>query len=294
CWARGHGVLRHRSHSEGDAKLLHEMRWTAQKVAQRIELIEPLVYRRRSPLPPFRFLQLESPLVEPPVGIEVDDSGWAVVEPKTHWAGLFTNFVLRSEFQVPTDWPSGAEVALFLPLGDLGGFSHPEALAYIDGEAYATCDRHHQEFRLADRWRDGKPHLLALHGWTGLGRDDKKLFMRPCEVVQIHQPTRDFVTTARVALGVANMLDANNPAKDRLLNALDAAFRVLDVREPFGDGFYDSVGAAHQTLKDGIAKAGPPLDVYISASGHAHIDVAWLWTLGQTRRKAGRTFYTVM
>src|SRR5690606_24342425 len=78
------------------------------------------------------------------------------------------------------------------------------------------------------------------------------------------------------------------------LNALDAAFRVLDVREPFGDGFYDSVGAAHQTLKDGIAKAGPPLDVYISASGHAHIDVAWLWTLGQTRRKAGRTFYTVM
>ncbi len=32
----------------------------------------------------------------------------------------------------------------------------------------------------------------------------------------------------------------------------------------------------------------------IVASGHAHIDVAWLWTLGQTRRKSGRTFHTVM
>jgi alpha-mannosidase len=36
------------------------------------------------------------------------------------------------------------------------------------------------------------------------------------------------------------------------------------------------------------------LDVRVGATGHAHIDVAWLWTLGQTRRKAGRSFHTVM
>lgn len=36
------------------------------------------------------------------------------------------------------------------------------------------------------------------------------------------------------------------------------------------------------------------MDVSIAAAGHAHIDVAWLWTLGQTRRKAGRTFHTVL
>ncbi len=28
----------------------------------------------------------------------------------------------------------------------------------------------------------------------------------------------------------------------------------------------------------------------IVAAGHSHLDVAWMWTLGQTRRKAGRTF----
>lgn len=274
--------------------MLHQMRWTAQKIAQRIELIEPLVYRRRSPLPAFRFAKLNDPMDEPPVAVDVNDRDWPLVEANTHWIDLFTNFVLRTTFEVPTGWDAGAEVALYLPLGDLGGFSHPEALAYIDGEAYATCDRHHQEFRLNPRWRDGKPHQLALHGWTGLGLDGKKLFMRPCEVVQIDQPTRDFVAAARVALGVAKMLDENNPAKDRVLNALDAAFKLLDTREPFGDHFYDSIGPAYEALKAGIAKAGPPLDVSITASGHAHIDVAWLWTLGQTRRKAGRTFHTVM
>ncbi len=47
-------------------------------------------------------------------------------------------------------------------------------------------------------------------------------------------------------------------------------------------------------MREGIAQAGPPLDVDIVATGHAHIDVAWLWTLDQTRRKAGRTFHTVL
>jgi alpha-mannosidase len=97
-----------------------------------------------------------------------------------------------------------------------------------------------------------------------------------------------------VTLGVANSLDLNHPAKGHLLNALNAAFNRLDLREPFGDDFYASITEAHEILRDGIAKAGPPMDVSIVGAGHAHIDVAWLWTLAQTRRKAGRTFHTVL
>ena len=53
-----------------------------------------------------------------------------------------------------------------------------------------------------------RPHTLALHGWTGLGGSANgdpftKLYMRQCAVVQIHQPTRDFIALARVALETA-------------------------------------------------------------------------------------------
>jgi alpha-mannosidase len=72
------------------------------------------------------------------------------------------------------------------------------------------------------------------------------------------------------------------------------AFYLLDTREPHGRFFYDSIATAHQALLDDIARAGRPLDVTITASGHAHIDVAWLWSVAQTRRKAGRTFHTVL
>ncbi|MBN2472487.1 MAG: alpha-mannosidase, partial [Anaerolineae bacterium] len=135
------------------------------------------------PLIPFRYQALASPLVDPPVGLEVDDCDWLEIQPDSYWSQWRTNFVLRTRFQVPPEWPDDSPAALFLPLGVLGTFSHPEALAYVDGEAYAACDRHHQEIVLSPRWRDGSEHVLALHGWTGGGvKDAASPYMKACAV----------------------------------------------------------------------------------------------------------------
>src|ERR671922_903868 len=278
----------------------HKTRWTSLKIAQRLTLIQPLIYRRHQPLPPFRYLELSGPSEPPPVGLEVDDRDWVTLSPNTYWGKWFTDFVMRTQFQVPDDWDRDTPVALYLPLGTAGDFSHPEALAYVDGEPYATCDRHHQEISLPSQWQDGRPHQLALHGWTGLGgalrpdRDSTQLYLQSCAVVQIDQPTRDFYATARVALGVAESLDEDEPARAHLLNALDDAFNMLDTREPIRKGFYDSITRAHAALRAKIEAAGPPLDATIVTTGHAHLDVAWLWTVDQIRRKAGRSFHTVL
>jgi alpha-mannosidase len=242
--------------------------------------------------------ELSGPLAPPPAGQDVDDSGWPIVAPNSYWGKWQTDFVLRTTFAVPADWLHAAPLALHLPLGTSGDFEHPEALAYVDGVAYATLDRHHQELLLPEHWRDGRTHQLALHGWTGIGGDLHSQPTRPLmpegALVQIDEPTRNFIATARVALGMAQHLDERQPARAALLHALDAAFKVLETREPHGAAFYASVANAHRILSDGIARAGPPLPVNIVAVGHAHIDVAWLWTLGQTRRKAGRTFHNVI
>lgn len=63
---------------------------------------------------------------------------------------------------------------------------------------------------------------------------------------------------------------------------------------PFGGEFDSSVIIALVTLNSDISQSGAPLDVSITATGHAHIDVAWLWTLDQTRQKAAHTFHTVL
>ncbi|GHO97628.1 alpha-mannosidase [Reticulibacter mediterranei] len=278
--------------------MIHKNRWTVQKIEQRLQLIEPLVYRRRHPLSPFAYTELASPDAAPLIGDDVDDNNWQIIGPDTYWGTWRTDFMMRGHFQIPADWDRNGTFALYLPLGDAGDFIHPEALVYIDGVSYAACDRYHHEVHLQQKWHDGREHALALHGWTGLGggmgeASSGHLLMRQCEVVQIDEPTRAFIATARVALGAAKTLKDETPARGQLLHALNEAFIALDTSEPFGEGFYASVEQAHEILKAGIAHAGAPLNIEVIGTGHAHIDVAWLWTLGQTRRKAGRTFHTV-
>ncbi len=280
--------------------MYHRTRWTPEKIKQRLELIAPLVYIKSKALPSFSYRELENALTPPPVGTNMDDSGWPKINAHEYWGSWMQNFVLRTILTIPEDWDTTQPIALYLPLGEAGDFSHPEALVYIDGEPYAACDRYHQEILLKPDWADGKTHLLALHGWTGRGGFSKsepftKLYMRQCAVAQIHQPTRDFIALSRVALETAQNLDENNPARYGLLNALNDAFISLDTCDPLdGDDFYRSIESATQVLSSDIEKSGTPMDAVIHATGHAHIDIAWLWTFEQTRRKAERTFYNAI
>ena len=105
--------------------MIHDVRWTARKIARLLEIIEPLVYRRRRPLEAFRCRFLDGPLEDPPAGSGVRDSSWSVVEPNTYWGRWRTDFVLRGRFRVPDEWERDAPVALHLPLGQAGDFSHP-------------------------------------------------------------------------------------------------------------------------------------------------------------------------
>ncbi len=242
--------------------MYHEMRWTLEKIQKRLELIQPYVYRRQESLPPFRYLRLDGPSTPPPVGVDLDDSAWEEITPNTYWGIWMTDFALRTTFTVPAGWEKDRPIALHLPLGESGDFSHPEALAYIDGQAWAACDRHHQEILIKPAWVDGKPHALALHGWTGLGGAERgdfftKLFMHPCSIVQIDPPLRELISLTRVAVDTTRLLKADDPVRTGLLNALNAAFIQLETREPGSDAFYASVPSALETLKEGISRQAP-------------------------------------
>ncbi len=279
----------------------HRLSWTPQKIAARIALIRPLVHRRRAEIPAFRYKALSGPDVPAPVETDLDDAEWEAIAPDSHWGTWATDFVLRSRFRVPREW-DGGRVALHLPLGTAGDiFTHPEALVYLDGTAHASADRYHHEIVLPEAYCDGNWHALALHGWTGLSgwppdpTSETQLFMRPCAVVSIDTPTREFVLHAELALDFADAMEDSRPEKRRILNALDAAFRTLDTRDPVaGEPFYRSVPEALRILKDGLAAAGAPMDVDIVAVGHAHMDIAYLWRVAQARLKCGRTFSNVL
>ena len=265
---------------------MYRIRMTEPKIAHRLRLIDTLIYQRRQPLPPFRFHAGDELLI----ARDVVEDDWPVIEPGACWGKSGQDFTLRTSFLVPDDWQMPIEI--IIPFESADEFIHPEALAYIDGIAYQGVNAYHREISLSPCWCDQSMHTLALNGWFGTG--GKVVLMGQPVITQIHQPTRDFLITARVALGVVNELGEDDPTRSRLLNALDEALLRLNLNEPFGEDFYRSIDEALEILYQGIAKAGSPLPVNVVAVGHTHLDIAWLWSAEQTRRKAERTFTSVL
>lgn len=80
--------------------MYHRARWTPKKIGQLLDLITPLVYIKKKSLPAFRFLELDSPVTPPAIGIEVDVSSWQEINAHEDW-GLWTqNIILRTTLQI--------------------------------------------------------------------------------------------------------------------------------------------------------------------------------------------------
>jgi len=79
--------------------------------------------------------------------------------------------------------------------------------------------------------------------------------------------------------------DPADPMHGRLFAALDAAAHALDVNDAAA-----TVPAARAALRGVLSVGNGPASHRIVATGHAHLDTAWLWPLRETRRKALRTF----
>ncbi|KPL24659.1 MAG: hypothetical protein AMJ93_01910, partial [Anaerolineae bacterium SM23_84] len=84
--------------------MFHGIRWTLEKLSHLLKLLEPLAYRQRQPLPTFRYRKLESPSVAPPVSLAVDDRHWQAIPWGSYWCEPFADFVLRTRFQIASDW----------------------------------------------------------------------------------------------------------------------------------------------------------------------------------------------
>ncbi|OAN73371.1 hypothetical protein A8B78_18800 [Jannaschia sp. EhC01] len=276
----------------------HRLRLTAEKVAQRLGLIAPKLALARTPIDRFRLELLHDAVARPDVGLHACDATGPLLEWDSYWGGQDLHFVLRSRFVVPKGWKNPA---LHLPLGVAGDiFTHPEALLHIDGQAIASADRYHHTIEVPERFVDGLPHDLLLHGWTGLTGwppdpvDRSQLFLKECSVVDIDRELQDFTVLAGVALDLCRALDDNRTERHGLLSALDAAFLALDTRDPMDADFRRSVGPAMARLREGVEKAGPKQDVRLFAAGHAHMDVAYLWPVAQIRQKNARTYSNVL
>ncbi|APX34789.1 alpha-mannosidase [Brachybacterium sp. P6-10-X1] len=102
--------------------------------------------------------------------------------------------------------------------------------------------------------------------------------------VRIWELAEDF----RALTGLMIELPGTSPRRHEILRALEAA---CDVADP--DDMPGTAEAARAVLRPALERPANRSALTVLATGHAHIDSAWLWPVRETVRKVARTFSNV-
>lgn len=167
---------------------------------------------------------------------------------------------------------------------------NPQFMVFVNGTLRQGMDTNHTVVPLdKEDYRNGSLEL-AFQAYTGL--TDASYSFLP-EVCVQDTAVRDLYYDMLTLFEAAHTLSEQSPQRFALLNTINEAINLLDLRNPESPDFYDGIEKARDYLGR-YGYGSPDASVTVHCIGHTHIDMAWLWDLDQTRLKAQRSFSTVL
>ncbi|MBK7405969.1 MAG: alpha-mannosidase [Phycisphaerales bacterium] len=125
----------------------------------------------------------------------------------------------------------------------------------------------------------------AVRRWTS----DTPARLTRAELATFHEPAWRLATAYRFALLLLRELPAESPRAQQLISALSQATRAIDDHR-----VAETAPAALEIVLATLRSPAPGSATICHATGHAHIDTAWLWPIRETRRKCIRSFSNVL
>lgn len=238
-----------------------------------------------------------------------DDPAWRLLRPGERWGGApgadpaapvrridwnipadgGSTHWLQATLQISAEWRN--QPVLFALDWEGAGQASLEAIAYLNGAALAGLDEFHRSVLLPPTAHTG-PHELLVRCYLPFPQSfgGMHLHLRDESIFQLGQ-------LMRTLLEAAETYPANDPFRHVLSEHLNAAYNTLDLRNGWqSENFAASACVALDQLRscleqsNGLTPNGPRL----LATGHAHLDVAWLWPLWRTRQKVAHTVATAL
>ncbi|WP_169083532.1 alpha-mannosidase [Paenibacillus sp. PL91] len=112
--------------------------------------------------------------------------------------------------------------------------------------------------------------------------------LKEAQIAICREDIRQVYYDAEVLLETAEQMPEGSARRERILQVLyDASNLLIALTE-------ERVARVSRMLQEQLAKRGGDPSLTISAVGHAHMDLAWLWPIRETIRKGARTFSTVL
>lgn len=270
------------------------MRYLDERVRVILRELKPLLARKKIPITEWKY---KKKLYFRPEEAEQDAIPWVEFDSKKdRWYGKDQYYWFRGSFTVPK---SMAGKSIFLnirtQIEEWDDGRNPQFLLFLDGEVVQGQDMNHREVRLTDCAQEGRTYRIDLQAYTGILHAEFALKVTAAEVNQNLLKLYYDLKAPADAFQFQRMPEGRT--RSLLVEALNGALNRLDLRNPDSPEFDQSVLEADAYLQKALYE-NPELsgfdEVTATCIGHTHIDVAWWWTVAQTREKTARSFSTVL
>jgi len=219
---------------------------------------------------------------------------WLEFDSKTmHWYGPDEHYWFRSEFSVPEclhNKPMWLHVKTQIDEWDDG--KNPQFLLFLNGEAIQGIDMNHRHAFITDKTVANDIYQIDLQSYTGTLHSEFNLFV---EMIEVDPKIEKLYYDIKVPLEAFSRMEKDDKNRRDIETILNNCINHLDLRDTYSRKFYDSIEKADQYLEKALYEDMVGYnDVIATCIGHTHIDVAWWWTVEQTKEKVGRSFATVL
>ena len=212
---------------------------------------------------------------------------------KDHWYGPDRHYWFRTDVTVPESFGGKPLWLIFrTQIEESDDGRNPQFLLFVNGKITQGLDMNHREVFLTGRAHEGEIYRIDLQAYTGTLHGEFNLI---AEMAEIDPEIRGLYYDMQIPLWSFARMEKDCRNRYQIAEALNHAVNLLDFRSEYSPEFYESVRRARAYLAKAVYTDLAGDDTVIATCiGHTHIDVAWLWTVAQTREKAARSFATVL
>lgn len=197
---------------------------------------------------------------------------------------------LHIECDIP-EIPEGEKYVLKMTTGREGQWDacNPQCSVFVNGKSCSQAfDTNHTELILTEGHKD-----IYIYFYSGKEAASLRL---SASILVKSLMVEKLIFDMNVPYEALDFIPKDSFDYIEALNALDMTANELDFREKFSENFFDGIKRASDVLEREYYQklCGKEKNEEVAFIGHTHIDVAWLWTLAQTKEKAQRSFSTVI
>ncbi len=118
------------------------------------------------------------------------------------------------------------------------------------------------------------------------GAKDEKYILKQAQVAYLNEDKYELNLDMRVLIALAEQLEQDSTRFQKVLYGLNEVCNLYKE----GQGIKECL----KITKELLSKPANASELTVYSIGHAHLDLAWLWPIRETRRKGGRTFSTAL